>query len=173
MIKKIILILVILGVIFMVYRSQLLYRQYKSQASEGIGRTKKIKDTIITEKEIKHLTEPLQNYLRYVEVLGTEKVNNYRVTIDGSMKTDKERDWAKVQVRQHSFTDEITRLFFMKLKMFGLPVIGLHSYIDKNATMLIKVLGLLPVVNGQGKEMNQGRSEEHTSELQSRPHLVC
>lgn len=158
MIKRIILILVILGVIFMVYRSQLLYKQYKAQAFEGIERTNNIKDTIITEKDIEHLPEPVQNYLKYVGVLGTEKVKNYRVTIDGSMKTDKERDWARVEVQQHSFTDEVTRLFFMKLKMFGIPVVGLHSYIDKNATMLIKVLGLVPVVNGQGKEMNQGET---------------
>jgi hypothetical protein len=158
MVKRIILILVILGVIFMIYRSQLLYRQYKSHALEGIEGTNNIKDTIITKKDIEHLPEPVQNYLKYVGVLGTERVKNYKVTIDGSMKTDKERDWANVEVKQHSFTDEITRLFFMKLKMFGIPVVGLHSYINENASMLIKVLGLVPVVDGQGKEMNQGET---------------
>lgn len=158
MVKRIILILIILGVIFMVYRSQLLYGQYKSQALEGIGRTKKIVDTIITETDIKHLPKPVQNYLRYVGVLGKEKVKNFRVTIDGSMKTDKEKDWAKVQVQQHSYTDKITRLFFMKLKMFGIPVVGLHSYIDTSANMLIKVGGLVPVVDGQGVEMDQAET---------------
>src|SRR3989442_11160457 len=31
----------------------------------------------------------------------------------------------------------------------------------------------IPVVSLQGQRACSGRSEEHTSELQSRPHLVC
>jgi len=74
------------------------------------------------------------------------------------MKTDKEKDWSEVQVEQYSFIDNITRLFYLKLNMSGIPVVGLHSYKDANATMSVKVAGLIPVVDGKGKGMNQGET---------------
>jgi len=69
-----------------------------------------------------------------------------------------EKDWSEVQVEQYSFIDNITRLFYLKLNMSGIPVVGLHSYKDANATMSVKVAGLIPVVDGKGKEMNQGET---------------
>jgi hypothetical protein len=157
-IKWVVAVLVVVGVLLSLYYSQGLYRQFKAEAIKGLERIGMLEDETITEEDTAHLPEPVQKYLRYVGVIGREKVRGYRVSIDGSMKTDRERDWADVKVQQYSFTDRITRLFYLDLKMFGMPVLGLHSYIDTKATMLVKVAGLIPVVDGKGKEMNQGET---------------
>lgn len=40
------------------------------------------------------------------------------------------------------------RLFYLKLNMVSfVPVWALHSYTDEKASMLVKVLGLVPVVD--------------------------
>lgn len=157
-VKWIIAILVILVILLCIYFSQNLRRQFKSEALKGLERTRNLESEILTEKDIAHLPEPVQKYLRYVDVVGKEKVKSYSVSIDGSMKTDKKRGWANVDVKQYSFVDKITRLFFINMNMSGIPVIGLHSYADVNATMLVKLAGLIPVVDGKGEEMNQGET---------------
>ena len=157
-VKWIVLFLLIIGVLFLIYLSQHLHRQFKSEALEGLEKTKTLKASIITEEDIAHLPEPVEKYLRYVGVVGKEKIKNFKVTIDGKMKTDRDKDWANVNVEQYSFVNNPTRLFYLKMNMKGIPVIGLHSYKNANAVMLIKLGGLITVVNGEGPEMNKAET---------------
>ncbi len=156
--KWIAVIIVILVAFSLYYYSQHLHREYKEEVLKGLERTSKLEKELINEEDIAHLPDPVQKYLRYVGVLGKEKVKSYRVIIDGSMKTDKDKGWANVDVWQYSFTDEVTRLFFLKMNMSGIPVVGLHAYKDANAAMRIKVAGIFPVVDGKGEEMDQGET---------------
>src|SRR5690554_6227191 len=114
MVKWMVLIVVIFLVVFLVVRAQELSKHYRIEAQEGIERTRNIEAQNITEKDIAHIPEPVQRYLRYVGVIGKEKVKNFRLSIDGEMKMDRDKDWAKVDVRQYSFSDDSTRLFFMR-----------------------------------------------------------
>ncbi len=156
--KWIAVIIVILVAFSLYYYSQHLHREYKEEVLKGLERTSKLKKELINEEDIANLPDPVQKYLKYVGVLGKEKVTHYKVIIDGSMKSTRDRDWADVDVRQYSFMDEVTRLFFLKMNMSGIPVIGLHAYADANAVMQIKVAGIFPVVDGKGEEMNQGET---------------
>jgi len=56
------------------------------------------------------------------------------------------------------FFTEPTRIYLLKLKMFGLPVIGLHTYANAAASMLIKLGGLITVADGRGEEINKGET---------------
>ncbi|MDF2547644.1 MAG: hypothetical protein K0R93_2542 [Anaerosolibacter sp.] len=145
-------------IVFAVFKSQGLRRTYKAEVLKGLERTGKMEQQVVTEEDIKDLPGPVQKYLRYVGVVGKEKVNNLRITFDGEFKTDTEKDWAKVDVEQYSFLDDPTRLYFMRLNMSGVPVIGLHHYENGEAMMLIKLAGLFTVADGRGPEMNQGET---------------
>ncbi len=157
-IKWIVVALVILGIVFFFYLSRSLHRQYRLELREGLERTENITAAVVTMQDIAHLPEPVQRYLKYVGVVGKERVHGFKVAIDGSMRTDPKRDWAKVQVEQYSFTDQITRLFFLKMNMSGIPVIGLHEYKNGEAVMDIRLAGLIQVINGRGPQMNQGET---------------
>ncbi len=74
------------------------------------------------------------------------------------MRMDQEKGWAHVNVEQYSFVKPYIRLFYIKMKMKGIPIVGLHNYSEGKATMLIKLLGLIPVVNGKGEKMIQGET---------------
>jgi hypothetical protein len=59
---------------------------------------------------------------------------------------------------QYSELNDTKRLYFMQMKMSGLPIVGLHKYADAKAVMLIKLAGLITVADGKGEEMNQGET---------------
>ncbi len=49
---------------------------------------------IVSEEDLKPLPEPVQNYLRYVGVVGKPKVNTVRMVFEGEMR-DREKGWFK------------------------------------------------------------------------------
>jgi hypothetical protein len=66
---------------------------------------------------------------------------------------EKGNDWFKFTSEQFNFIDSPTRLFFMKAKVKGLSTHGYHAYKKEDASILIKVLSLFPVVDIRAKEM--------------------
>ena len=158
--KTIIIILLLLAVsiiIFLFYKAQGLNRTYKAEVLKGLDRTEASKIALLTEDDIKHLPEPVQKYLAYVGAIGKEKVHSLRVVCEGEMKLDPKKDWVRITFEQYNFFDKkLTRMFYMKANMFGLPVLGLHTYTDEQANMLIKLAGLVTVLDSRGPEMRIG-----------------
>ncbi len=157
MFRKYIFAIIVLLLIILVYKSQELKRAYKAEV-------KLLKSTlgqdrgILTEEDLKHLPEPVQKYLIYVGAIGKEKIRNFRVVFDGEFKTDPKKDWAKMSAEQYSELKDTKRLYFMQMKMSGLPIIGLHKYAAAEAIMLVKLAGLVTVADGKGEEMNKGET---------------
>lgn len=132
-------------------------KQYTKDVKKHLSETRIIQTDLLTEGDIKHLPLPVQKYLRYCNVLDKPKVKNFRVVFDGQMR-EKGKDWFTFQSIQYNFIENPTRLFFMKAKMFGAPVLGYHCYQNKKATMQIKLLGLFDLVNIKGTEMNKAET---------------
>jgi len=150
----IIIIFVVITALFLIYKSQGLRRTYETEVLKGLKRVKAQENNILTEKDMEHLPEPVQKYLRYVGVVGREKVKSVRVVVEGEMKLDPKKGWAKIKAEQYNFFDSHpTRMFYIKAKMLGIPVLGLHSYTDDEARMLIKAAGLVTVMDSKGPEM--------------------
>ena len=158
--KKYILLIVLLFVllvsVILLYFSHDLKRTYKAEVMNGINRDKLLGNSIISENDIKHLPTPVQKYLRYVGVIGTEKVHNLKITFDGHMKMDPTKDWVNVKTEQHNFFSNPTRMFYIEGSMKGIPVLGLDSYKNGKGNMLIKLAGLFTVANASGPEMDSG-----------------
>lgn len=151
-------ILIAVSIPFLIYKSQDLARTYKKEAQRALERTLKQDKSVLTESDIKHLPEPVQKYLRYVGVIGKEKVYNFRAVTDGQMKMNPDKDeWSDIKSEQYNFfDDELTRLFYMKVNMFHIPVLGLHSYNHTEARMHIKAAGIFTVLDAKGEEMRIG-----------------
>lgn len=160
MFKKIVIILVIVSLfsIILITASKASYRKYKDLINEGRERIEQLDTKIITNEDIEHLPSPVQKYLQYVGVIGKDRITKISLNIDGKMKMDLDKDWAPVTVEQVSFFDKVTRLFYIKMNMKGLPISGLHYYKEGIANMTIKILGLVKVVDGKGEEMNIGET---------------
>jgi hypothetical protein len=59
---------------------------------------------------------------------------------------------------QYNFLAEPARLFFMKARMFGLPVAVLHAYQREQATMQVRVAGLVNIADVSGDVLTVGET---------------
>ncbi|MFZ5595929.1 MAG: DUF6544 family protein [Bacillota bacterium] len=150
--------LVIFLPLFLVYRSRDLFRAYKSEVTKGLESTAAVERQFLTPDDTGHLPEPVRKYLAYTGVIGREKVINVRVVTDGEFKTDPRKDWVNVKTRQYNFFADPARIYFLKINMSGVPVVGLHSYANAGARMLIKAAGLITVADGRGREMDRSET---------------
>jgi len=156
--KYIILILLVFVVSFLIYKSFGLKRAYNAEVQKGFKQNSTAENSIITESDIKDLPEPVQKYLRYTGVIGKEKVKNFRVVGEGQFKTDPNKGWFKTNIEQYNFIDNPRRIYYIKVSMSGLPVVGLHVYKDTKATMVIKAAGLVTVADAKGDIMNKAET---------------
>ena len=109
-------------------------------------------EEIIIQKDLDALPTIIQKYLNYVGALGKPVVKNVKIVFEGVMR-DQGKDWFGFTSEQYNFFDHPTRLFFMKAKIKGLPVSGYHAYNEEQASMIVKVLSLFPVVHIKGEEL--------------------
>jgi len=122
-------------------------------------------DEILTEKDIAHLPPVVQKYLKYVGVVSKPKVNNFKAKMEGEMKLGMDKDWTKVEVEQTSFLEKPTRLFYIKARMFGLPVTGRDKYENGKGNMLIKIAGLIKVADAKDVRMDEAARVTHFNDM--------
>lgn len=133
-------------------------KKYKKAVLESLERTKDIKSEILREEDIQHLPAIVQKYLRYVGVIGQEKIINFRAEFKGGIRSKPNDEFMKLKSVQYNFTDKPTRFFYIIAKKKGIPAIGIHLYRNEQAIFQIRIAGLIKVVDAKGKEMNQGET---------------
>lgn len=125
---------------------------YEKDVTAGIERALRLEPALITEANLAHLPEPVRRYLIYVGVVGQPKVVSMKAVFKAEMRS-KSQDWFTLEVEQHNFFDQKERFFFLRAKVKGLPTIGYHKYTRGEASMRIKLLGLIPVVSVDGDSL--------------------
>ncbi len=132
-------------------------KEFKADVKKHLTQTDFSSNDLLTEADIGLLPEPIQKYIRYVGAINKPKVKNMKIVFDGEMR-EKGKDFFKFNSVQYNFFGDPTRLFFMKARMYGIPVPGYHCYQNVTATMQIKLVGLFNVVNIKGTEMNKAET---------------
>jgi hypothetical protein len=112
----------------------------------------------VTEADLAHLPEPVAHYLRRAGVVGRPRVHNFVVEMDAELSRGPDQPWMKTPVLQVSFVDHPSRLFLLRTQMHGLPVSGLHQYSDAGASMHIRLLGLLHLVDAGGEAFTRAET---------------
>jgi hypothetical protein len=112
----------------------------------------------VTEADLSPLPEPVRRYLRAAGVVGQPRVRNYRLRFRGRIRSAPDAGWMPFEADQQSFADQPTRLFLMRARMFGLPVLVFHRLIGGRATMQVKVAGAIPIADAQGEEMDRSEA---------------
>jgi hypothetical protein len=112
----------------------------------------------VTENDVKHLPVLVQNYLRFVGVMGKPKIQNFWMKMSGTMSPKPNGSPLPMNAEQYEFFDKPTRLFYITMNMFGIPTEALHLYIGSSATFRVRLARLIPVVNAYGQKMNQSET---------------
>jgi hypothetical protein len=85
-------------------------------------------------------------------------VQNYRIRFTGRIRSAPDAAWMPFEAEQQSFADEPTRLFLMRARLFGVPVQAFHRLIGGHATMRVKVIGVVPMADERGDEMDRAET---------------
>ncbi|MFZ1688084.1 MAG: DUF6544 family protein [Flavobacteriales bacterium] len=127
--------------------------QYTAAVERTVERTRELPAHHITEAEITPLPQPVQRFLRTAGVVGTTVPRNMRIVFAGELRGF-DGPWMPFTTVQTNSFDEPARFFWIDATMKGMPTKGLHAYENGTATMLIKALGLVPVMEAHGAEMD-------------------
>jgi len=107
----------------------------------------------IMEADLTGLPPLVQRYLRFAGVVGTPKVQGFRARMTGRIRGSATAPWMPFVAEQVNFYDPPRRYFFMEATRGGLPLDGLHAYSVADASMRIRLLSIVPVVDVGGPEM--------------------
>ena len=109
----------------------------------------------ISEADLAALPPLVQRYLRFAGVVGTPKVQGFRARMTGRIRGSATAPWMPFTAEQYNFYDPPRRYFWMEATRGGLPVDGLHAYSEADASMQVRLLSLVPVVDIGGPEMTR------------------
>jgi hypothetical protein len=111
---------------------------------------------MITEADLAPLPEPVQRYLRFVQILGKPRVKCAKVRQTGLMRTSPEQKWMPVEATQYTtLAGQLSRTWYARIKMGSLTLLnGFDRYDKGSGHMLIRLLSLLPVVDVRGPEID-------------------
>lgn len=124
------------------------------------------KSEIIRQEDLAGLPFPVQKWLENSGVVGKEKIQSVRLKQKLMMKTDESKPWMPAHAEQY-FTVEKPS-FIWKAKVSMAPMLfftGLDKYYEGHGKMEIKVLSLIPVVDSQGKEIDQSTLLRYLGEI--------
>lgn len=140
------------------YKSESLIRKFDDFKLLGLERSKKYSNTQITQESIDLLPLPVQKYLKFVGIIGKNKVYNFKIKITAKMKIDYNTDFVESNIVQYTFDKGLMRIFFMKMNYKGIPIIGFDSFLDGEAKLKMKILGLFTTVYEKGKKINKAET---------------
>jgi hypothetical protein len=113
---------------------------------------------VVTEADLAPLPDSVQRYLRTTGVVGQPRVRNYRLRFHGRIRGGPDARWMPFEAEQQSFADQPTRLFLMHARMFAVPVEVFHRLASGKATMQVKIVGAIPMVDARGAVMDRSEA---------------
>lgn len=131
--------------------------QYRSEVAERIGGQPPAAP-LVTEESLAHLPEPVQRYLRLAKVVGQPRVRYMVARLRGRIRNQASDPWMPFEAEQHNFPGEPARFFWMKARRSGLPVDVYHAFEGGSASMRVRLVSLVPMVDARGPEMDQAET---------------
>jgi hypothetical protein len=112
--------------------------------------------SVVQPSELTALPEPVRAWLTSAGVVGRPRARNARLKQRGGLRTSVDSDFMPAVAEQYFSVAEPGFVWRVELPMFHIPVLGRDSYIGGHGRMLIKALGLVPIVDARGPEIDQG-----------------
>lgn len=121
---------------------------------------------LVTPEMAASLPPPVARWLTASGATGKEKIYTVRLKQKGLMRQSPEKGWMKTQAVQYFSTGKPGFIWNARVEMMPLLTLaGRDKYADGKGNMLIKALGLLPVVDATGPEIDQGTMLRYLGEM--------
>lgn len=103
---------------------------------------------VITPEMILELPDPVQQWLLHSGIVGKPAIRKVYLTQKARMKMKPDQTkWAEAKAWQYVDVEALSFFWKVDMKMMGIPVKGRDRLHDGQGEMLIKLAGLIPVVD--------------------------
>lgn len=134
------------------------HSQWRDQATQALEDVDPA-PAVVTEADLVDLPEPLAAYIRRSGAVGQPRVTSFYADFHGRIRSGPDEAWMWFTGKQlNTYGPRPQRLFIMDASRSGLPVTVLHVFRDTTATMRVKLLSLLTIVDASGPEMDRGET---------------
>jgi hypothetical protein len=131
---------------------------YREAVREGLAGVEGAASPVVTEADLAALPEPVRGHLRASGAVGRPRPTWFRIVWRGRIRGGPEEPWMEFTAEQHNVLGPPSRFFLMDATRGGLPVDVLHAYRGGTATMQVRLLSLVPMVDARGPEMDQAET---------------
>ncbi len=131
------------------------YREHVAEALTDVDDS----PAVLTASDLADLPPPLAAYIRRSGAVGQPRVVSFRADFHGRIRSGPDAPWMPFTGQQvNTYGPRPQRLFLMDATKAGLPVVVLHVFADTTATMRVKLLSLVTMVDASGPEMDRGET---------------
>jgi hypothetical protein len=100
----------------------------------------------------------VQRYVRVAGAIGQPRVRRVRATWRGRIRANPGSPWMPFTAEQYNVLEEPARFFFMDATRSHLPVDVFHAFQRGAASMRVRLLSLVPLVNASGPEVTRAET---------------
>jgi hypothetical protein len=111
---------------------------------------------VVTEADVAPLPPAVQRYLRFMGVPGRPRDTSFRLQVTGRFRRSHREPWMAAEARQYNSRPDVARVFYLRVRMMGIPVLGRDTYLAGKGRMLVRPLDLFTVADGRGPEYDLG-----------------
>ncbi|HLV70753.1 MAG TPA: DUF6544 family protein [Xanthomarina sp.] len=139
----------------------------KNETKQVLQHISAEKPSVILEKDLTHLPEIVQKWLKNSGVVGQEQSRFIRLKQIGEMRTKPEGKWMPFIAKQTFNVDEPAFVWDTEVEAMPLiSLVGRDKLYQGKGSMLIKLAALIPVVNeSKNKQMNSGAMIRFLAEM--------
>ncbi len=113
----------------------------------------------VTEDDLAPLPAPVARFLRSTGAVGAPRISNFHATIHGRIRSDDDQPWMPFTGEQvNRFGPDPSRLFHITARMRGVPADVFHRFVDDEASMRVRALSLVPIIDARGPEMTRSET---------------
>lgn len=111
---------------------------------------------VVTADDLDGLPAAARRYLRFMGVVGRPRERMVTVHARGRFRMRPRMPWLHYESWQLNTVDPIARVFHMRIDAGPIPLVGADTLLGGRGEMKGRVLGLVPIVESRGPEMDTG-----------------
>jgi hypothetical protein len=132
--------------------------EYQRLVRAGLAAAGAAPSGVVTEAALATLPAAVQRYLRFAGAVDRRRPLGFRARMTGRIRGSATAGWMPFEAEQVNLFAPPRRLFWMEATRAGLPIDGLHVYGETGASMRVRLLSMLPVVDLHGPEMTRAET---------------
>ena len=121
---------------------------------------------VVTEADLADLPQPVQRYLRYTGVVGTQRTSTVRLKQTGALRQTQEDSWKDIEAVEYFSVDPGAFVWMGEMAAGPFSIVAARdSYAAGRGRMLIKMLGIRTIGDVQGEEMDYSSLVRYLNEM--------